>query len=137
MPLTKQQIADKWSSNLAGSSSRYIAGIQNTDVHPGEKAAEAAERMVAELQRQLASGELQAKMRGYSMETWKQNAVTIGAPRLASGAQKGKPKFERFIGQFMDHLDRNKSRLPGRGDREANKARMLEQFEINSEFKLS
>ena len=58
MAKSPADIAAKWANRTAQATTEYKQGVEGVSVAPGEAAAAAVHRMVAELQRQLDSGEL-------------------------------------------------------------------------------
>lgn len=135
MAKSADKVTEKWASGMANASQSYIDGVNGVTVAPGEAAANAAERMLANLQEAVASGRYQKAARSVSLQDWQRAAATKGATRLGTGAQQAKPKMQAFMSKFLPYLDQNASSLPPRGDREQNKMRMLRQFEINSNFR--
>lgn len=93
---TAQQAAEAWANAMASpqTSTNYRNGINNTTVNPMALAAapDAQQRYVQNTAAAVASGRMAQKLNAANVADWKNNASTIGAQRLTSGAQKGKQK---------------------------------------------
>lgn len=97
-----QQALAAWKQAMANpqTSQNYVAGINAVTESPMEKAAAAADQYQAGVMQAVASGKFAANLRAVPLSTYKQNAVAVGAPRLATGAQKASPKYERFVNKY-------------------------------------
>ena len=135
MAKSPADIAAKWANRTAQATTEYKQGVEGVSVAPGEAAAAAVHRMVAELQRQLDSGELEAAMRSVSLSEWKQATLQKGAERLASGARTAQPKMQKFMSQFLPYAENVSKSLPPRGDFSQNMQRMIENAEKLHQFK--
>lgn len=84
---------DAMSSGKA--SANYVQGINGYNGNPMALAAspEAMQRYVSGVQDSVNSGRRAAALNAASPATWKTNATTVGAQRLATGAQKAMPKI--------------------------------------------
>lgn len=94
---TPQEAVQRWQENFAGSSNRYIKGVQRVAVAPTAKAARSAEKMVRNLKAAVDDGSYAAKCNAVTLQDWQNQAIQFGAPNLANGAAKGAPKMERFL----------------------------------------
>lgn len=133
------QVADNWARGMANSGEKLKQGIMAVTVSPTAKAADAADRMLAGVQRAIQSGKTQAALRAVSLEAWKDAAINKGANRVAGGAAAAKPKFTNFMQQFLPHLAAGMAQLDSmpRGDIEQNLARARAIALHNHNFKLS
>lgn len=88
-----QQYLDKWGRNLNASGQYITAGVQRVQTAPGQSAAAAQARMLANLTQSVTSGVWAKNVSAVSLADW-QNAMTNKAiPRIAQGvtaAQKNK-----------------------------------------------
>jgi hypothetical protein len=97
---TAQQALQKWQAQMASpsTSAAYVNGINSTTVNPMQLAAQNVQgyvQGVAASQQKWVS-----KLQAVPLQTWKNNATQVGAPRLASGAQKAGPKYLAFAQNF-------------------------------------
>lgn len=137
MAKSAKMVAQKWATRTAGAVQNYKEGIQSVKTAPGEKAAQAVDRMIAALVAARDSGDLQAAMRAVSLSEWQQAALNKGAERLASGARQAEGKMEKFMNEFLPYADSVAQSLPERGDLEQNLGRMMENARRLSQFKKS
>lgn len=97
MPKTAQQATTNWVNAMSSATVRnnYIAGIQGFTGNPMQLAAtpEAMQAYADGCANSVTSGRRAKGLAQTSAATWQQNAVNVGAPRLASGAQKAQAKY--------------------------------------------
>lgn len=95
--LTPQQILQAWQQGMSNpqTATNYTNGINAVTESPMAAAATPAamQAYVAGVQNSVNNGSRAAALNGVSISTWKNNATTVGAQRLASGAQKASPKY--------------------------------------------
>jgi len=131
-----EEITELWAARLGAAVPQYISGVMAVTEAPGKKAAAAAQRMVQNLQAVVASGEYARRAESVSLSEWQNSAVEKGSIRIGQGAEMGRPKFNRFMTQFLPHVEAAVAKLPARGSKEQNRARMNSMFDANSKFKL-
>lgn len=92
---TLQQATANWLKGMSGASQAYIAGINATTVNPMQMAAtpQAMDAYLNGVQNSVSSGRRAAALQAADPNQWKTNATTVGASRLASGAQKAQGKY--------------------------------------------
>lgn len=93
MAKTAQQVVDKWVRNLGNSTQDYIDGINGVTEAPGAKAAAAADKWLAGIQRAHQTQRFQQSVAAVDLVSWKQAAIQKGAARLASGAEAARSKM--------------------------------------------
>jgi hypothetical protein len=87
-------MVENWASKMAGAGDAYTKGIQSTTVDPAEAAIAQQPRMLSGIQQAVTSGRWAAGLRRAAAKgTWKTNAITKGAQRLATGALQAKQKM--------------------------------------------
>lgn len=131
------EIAKKWSRNLAGSTDSIRAGVQAVTESPTEKAARRQDAYIDGVQRAVQDGKWQRGLRRVSNEQWKEATLTKGLPRIAAGAAAAQGKMESFMAEWMPHeeaLQRKLESMP-RGTLEQNKARALAAIDHNANFR--
>lgn len=101
---TAQQAVANWVSQMGSTTTKnnYVAGINATTVNPMQLAAsaDAMQAYADGVQRSIDSGRRVAALNAADVGTWKQNATTIGATNLASGAKKAQAKYARKIAPY-------------------------------------
>lgn len=131
------KVAAKWSRNLIGARESYIAGIREVVDNPMEKAAAKKQEYVAGVTNN--AEKWAANLRAVPMDVWRTNAITAGAERLTSGAQKAQPKVERFLAAFLPFEAQQLAELnrtnPRTANVESNIARASEWMRKMSKFK--
>ena len=110
--------AQQWATRLGGSRQTYIDGINATNVAPGQLAAAAKGRWLANTQ---AAGDRFAKnSAAVTKEMWQQAAIGKGADRLASGATQAQPKMEAAFTKWFPIIANTVATLPQRGTLDQN-----------------
>jgi len=136
MAKSPQQIAQKWQRNLAQSTESIRAGVQSVTVSPTEKAAAAADRYMAGVQRAVAENKFQMGLQRVTLEEWKRSMIDKGIARVASGAAAAEGKMQDFMAEFLPHLEAGQRQLESmpRGDLETNLNRALVMMRHNARF---
>lgn len=101
---TAQQAASAWLAAMSSptTSQKYKDGITATTVNPMQMAAssEAMDAYLMGVQRSITSGKRARSLAQADVATWKNNAINVGATRLASGAQKAQGKYASKIAPY-------------------------------------
>lgn len=101
---TAQQMAAAWGAAMANpsTSTNYINGVKGVTESPMAKAAtpEAQARYAQNTALAVSSGRMAARLNAVPLSLYQTNATTVGAQRLASGAQKAQPKVNAFFAQW-------------------------------------
>jgi len=127
-----QLAAQKWATNLSGATQSYTAGVQSVTVAPGQKAA--AQQAVYVQRVQERATVWATNVAAVSLQTWQNDTVTKGAPRLASGATAAQPKFQTFLTALLAYEANGLGSLPPRGNLAQNQARMMAWSNYMSNF---
>jgi len=98
--LSQGSIIKKWKLNTKAATQSYIDGIRGTDVNPMAEAIKAIPQYLAGVQDAVSSGRLQQGLESVSKSQWQDAAEKTGAPRIASGVDKGEAKFNAFWSAF-------------------------------------
>jgi hypothetical protein len=100
---TAADMAAAYQRGMANASQNYIAGINAVTVNPMQLAAtdQAMQAYQNGVMRSVSSGRRAAALNAANPATWKTNAVTVGASRLVSGAQKAKPKVDAHFQKWQ------------------------------------
>lgn len=129
------EVAADWSSKLSGATDKVRRGVEAVTTAPGERAAQSADlwiRRVTESRTKWAE-----RVRAVSLGDWKQAMTEKGLSRIASGAQAAQPKMERFLSEFLPHVDSVASRVRAmpKGSLEESIARAAAQIRGNAQFR--
>lgn len=103
---TAQQAVANWLAAMGSQQTKtnYVNGINGFNGNPMAMAAtpEAMTAYVDGVQRSVDSGRRAAALNAASVSDWKNNATTVGASRLASGAQKAQAKYAKNIAPYAN-----------------------------------
>ena len=80
---------------------KYKKGIENTTVNPMERAAQAQDKYLANVQLAVTSGRYRNNLLKVPFSTWKTNAGGVGSERLSSGAKKASAKVLEHFRKFQ------------------------------------
>lgn len=127
MPMTAEQIAEKWARNASAATQSMKEGVQGVTVSPMEKAANAQDAYLAGVQRAVSTGKWQRGLRSVSLAQWKDDMINKGIPRISQGVNNAKAKYTQFMRELMSHVGQIKQELETmpRGDLETNLNRMM------------
>ena len=104
MAKTAQQMADAYKQAMQSptTAQRYKDGIAGYNGNPMAAAAQpdAQQRYAQNTQAAVASGKMAAKLNAVPVQTWKDNAMNVGAARLTSGAQKAMSKVQAHFSKW-------------------------------------
>ncbi len=101
---TPQQWMDKWGRNLGQAGIDIKEGINAVTVAPGEKAAAAQERMLANLIESVQSGAWARAVAGVSLPEWKAAMIEKGMPRIAQGIASAKANKMGSIANLLEDV---------------------------------
>ncbi len=134
--LSPTDISDKWGRRLKGAVADIQKGIDSVTVSPGEKAAAASDKMLANTTEAIANGRWGRAVAKMPLSEWKGLTKTKVAQRLAGGVDGAMGKRREFdtylvntvngvlpaiaampdstiedskarVGAFMDHMHNN------------------------------
>lgn len=115
---TAAAAAQKWSQNFGAAGQAWANGIESVQVAPGQLAAAAQARYLSGVQ--ASAQKWATKVASVSLATWKQQAVSKGQARLATGASTGMAKYQTAIQTVLDAEKSIIAGLPPRGTVEQN-----------------
>lgn len=119
--MTPDQIAAQWASRLGASGDKMKAGIQATQVAPGQAAAR--QKAVWQQNTVNAADKWAANVSKVSLQDWQNAMITKGLSRVATGATAAQSKMTDFFSKLIPYQQQQKNNLPARGTYEQNKAR--------------
>lgn len=129
---TPDAVAAKWAQNLGSSTQRITDGVNGVTVAPGQAAARQKAAWVQNVA--AAQDKWAANVASVSLNSWQQDMINKGVPRIASGASAAQPKFQNFMAQFLPFLDQQVRALPARGNLDQNIARMTAMVRGTAKF---
>lgn len=139
MPVRKtaEQASAKWVSGMGNAAAAISAGVDRVTVAPGQRAAAKFDKWVQGVQN--SQQKWRQRVASVSLEDWKASMKDIGASRAAAGAQAKRGKMEKFMNEFIQHLQNGATRIDGMPDTtyEQRKAKALAQMDHNHAFKRS
>jgi hypothetical protein len=103
--LTPEGYAEKQARNLKNSLPDIRAGIERVSTAPGVAAAAAQTRMKDNLNRAIDDGRWAAKVRGVTLEEWKNAALNKGVDRIAAGIDQAHDKQVQMAGRLLAAVD--------------------------------
>ena len=136
--LTPEQYAEKQARNLKNSLPDIRAGIERVSTAPGVAAAAAQTRMKDNLNRSIDDGRWAAKVRGVTLEEWKNAALNKGVDRIiAAGIDQAHDKQVQMAGRLLAAVDSSaaKSNAMPKGTIQDSIARMTTFVEDMHKFK--
>lgn len=108
------QAAQNWASRLGGATQAYTDGVNGVKVAPGQLAAAAGDRWLANTQASLPR--FKSNSAAVGLGAWQTAAIDKGAPRLASGATAAQPKVEMVFAKLFPAIRNAVGALPAKGD---------------------
>lgn len=130
--MSPDQIAAHWAQQLGSSTAKITAGVQAVSVAPGQAA---ARQKAVWLQNTTAKADKwAANTAAVSLQTWQQDFINKGIPRIASGATASQAKFAAFMGKLIPYIQSGQRSLPARGNLDQNIARMTAWVRYMSQF---
>ncbi len=98
---TPQEVALKWSTKLGQATPAITAGVNRVTENPAEKALAAQAKMVTNWNASINDGKWAAGLGRVSLSSWKNDMLTKGVARIASGAKAAEPKMQAFMTDFL------------------------------------
>lgn len=92
----------KWVQNIGSATERMKQGANNVTVAPGVKAAAAADKWLANVQR--AQAKFKNNVSRVSLQDWKDAYINVGIPRVSQGAQAKQAKYTAAMDAFLPYL---------------------------------
>lgn len=133
---TSAQITKKWATNTVAAGQAMRDGINAVTDNPMQKAAAAADRLVAGVQRAVASGKFQQNTQSVSLATWKNRMLQKGVPRVADGVTAATSLVQAFHDQHQQVAnDSSAAAAAAKAQGVSGKERMLMNFDKMSGFR--
>ena len=113
---TPQDIAKKWSQNLAASSADMQRGAMAVKTAPGQMAAQKQDKLRANWLKAVDSGKWADKVSAVTLTSWQQSYINKGISRAAQGATVAEPKMAAFMTQLLPYQETLKAQLQNMPD---------------------
>ncbi len=132
-----QAIAQLWGQRMAAAGERMKAGINAVTENPAEKAAAAAPKYLAGVQRAMAEGKYEAGLRKVTLQGWKTKMLNKGISNMQTGAREAVPDMQAFLTDFLPFAAQVSDQVKAMpsGTKEDSRARMLANFEAMSNYR--
>jgi len=130
-------IGAKWARNLGSAGQSIQQGVAAVQVNPAQQAAAQADVAKRNYNKAIDDGKWQAGLARTTLQGWQAAMVKKGIPRIAEGAAQAQSKMTAFMQQLLPAVEAAKASLPPRGDKAANRQRMVQFSEQMSTFKRS
>lgn len=124
MAVNAQDAGARWAQRMAASTDKWTAGVNAVSVAPGQLAARNADAWANNTV--AAKSKWATNVAAVDLQTWKNDMLTKGGPRIASGAQAAQSKFTDFMVFILPKIDQIRSGLPARGNLDQNINRMVQ-----------
>ena len=106
MAKSPQAVAQKWVRNLSGSTQDITEGVQAVTESPTAKAADQSAKYLLNVQRAVDSGKYASRLRGVSLQDWKDKTLSKGIGRIAKGASDAEGDFQDFMAELIPFQER-------------------------------
>jgi len=104
-----QMATTKWVQNIGSATERMKQGANNVTVAPGVKAAAAADKWLANVQR--AQAKFKNNVGRVSLQEWKDAYINVGIPRVSQGAQAKQAKYTAAMDAFLPYLTQGVAKI--------------------------
>lgn len=134
MAKSASEVAQKWATNLSGSTTSITSGVNAVTEAPGVRAAAKVDLWMQKLQ--ASRDKWVRNVSAVPLQSWKDSMISKGIPRVASGAQAAQPKVQRFMSQFLPYLESGRATIDAmpKGDLGSAAAKMVAQMNYNAQF---
>lgn len=100
-----QEYAEKWARRLRGATEDIRRGVERVDTAPGELAAAQQDAMLQNFVESVNSGLWASRVRGVSLQDWKEATITKGIQRIGAGVEAAQPKMARIAAELLPAVD--------------------------------
>lgn len=103
--VTAAQWLDKWGRRLNAASTDISSGVNQVQTAPGQLAAQAQDRMLANLTAAITSGLWAKRVGAVSLADWKAAMTNKGIPRIAAGVTQAQKSAGSTISNLLTAVD--------------------------------
>lgn len=116
MAKNPNDIAEKWANRMGAASTEVQKGVMAVTTAPTQLAAAKEQKYLAGVQRAVTEGKYKRGLERVSLSDWQQSMIQKGIPRMAQGAQAGKPKVAAFMADMLPFQETLRSQLSAMPD---------------------
>ena len=124
LKVTPQESVNRWQQRTAASTQDFISGISKVSTAPGQAAAAQADAYIQGVTQAL--NKWKRNVAAVSLEEWKDKAINVGAPRIASGVNAAMAKTLLATERNFANIEAALTGLPARGTFDQNVNRMVQ-----------
>ena len=103
--ITAAEFKEKHARNLKASLVDMRAGVEKVTEAPGAQAAAKQDKMLANLTAKVADGTWARRLKGVTLEDWRNKMINKGLPRVSGGIDAAAAKVEDFAAQLLPAVD--------------------------------
>ena len=103
--VTPAEFREKHARNLKASLVDMRAGVEKVTTAPGAQAAAKQDKMIANLTAKVADGTWARRLKGVTLEDWREKMINKGLPRVSGGIDAAAAKVEDFASQLLPAVD--------------------------------
>ena len=135
--LTAEEFADKHAKRLKAAGPEMRMGVERVTDSPTAKAAAKQDKMRTKLLEAIDNGTWAARLKGVSLEDWKNKMLNVGVGRVSAGIDASRSKVVDFASQLLPAVDAAKHKIETMPDLtlEDSIARMSEYVREMGKFK--
>ena len=105
--VTAAQWLQKWGTNLNAAGAYVTSGVQRVTTAPGQTAAAAQDRMLANLTAAVTSGVWARRVSGVSLADWQSAMVNKGIPRISQGVTSAQKNKVQAVTDLLSAVDQS------------------------------
>lgn len=109
--ITPEEFAEKQARRLKGALDDMRTGVERVTESPMVKAAGKKEKMLQNLTASVQSGKWEQRLKGVSLESWKQSFLDKGIGRVSGGIDAAHDKVVAFATQLLAYENSLKTSL--------------------------
>ena len=102
---TAQSVAEKYVRRTTGAVQDMISGVQAVTENPATKAIAKKDKLTQNWNASMNDGTWEKGMKRVTLQSWQNDMVTKGAPRVAAGVQAAAPKMEAFFAELLPYQE--------------------------------
>ena len=114
--VTPEEFADKHARRLKAAAVDMRTGVNRVTVAPTSKAADKQDKMRTKLLASIDDGTWARRLRGVSLDQWKDKMLNVGVGRVSQGIDAAHDKVVDFANQLLPAVDAAKRKIDGMPD---------------------
>ena len=103
--ITPAEFQEKHARNLKASLTDMRSGVEKVTDAPGAKAAAKQDKMLANLTAKISDGTWARRLKGVTLEEWREKMISKGLPRVSGGIDAAAAKVTDFASQLLPAVD--------------------------------